>query len=85
MGDPYRKGLTPAMEAEYARYAGAQRAIADADPAVLVINSRRLMDERGWKAAQPNRLSELLLDDVHYTPRGAIELAEEEMRALLGP
>ena len=85
MGDPYRKGLTPTMEAEYARYAGAQRAIAASDPAVMVINSRRLMDERGWKAAPPNRLSELLLDDVHYTPRGAIELAEEEMRTLLGP
>ncbi|MBK9307756.1 MAG: hypothetical protein IPM58_11870 [Nitrospira sp.] len=85
MSDPYRKGLNPAQEAEYARYPGALRAIADSDPAVLVINSRRLMDERGWKASQPNRLSDVLLDDVHYTPRGAIELAEEEMKALLGP
>jgi lysophospholipase L1-like esterase len=85
MSDPYRKGLSSAQEAEFARYPGALRAIAASDPAVLVINSRRLMDERGWKAAQPNRLSELLLDDVHYTPRGAIELAEEEMRTLLGP
>ena len=85
MSDPYRKGLTPTQEAEFARYPGALRAIAASDPAVLVINSRRLMDEQGWKAGQPNRLSELLLDDVHYTPRGAIELAEEEMKALLGP
>jgi lysophospholipase L1-like esterase len=85
MSDPYRKGLTPAQEAEYARYPGALRAIAASDPAVLVINSRRLMHDRGWKADQPNRLNELLLDDVHYTPRGAIELAEEEMKALLGP
>ncbi len=85
MADPYRKGLTPAQEAEYARYPGALRAIAASDPAVLVINSRRLMDERGWKADQPTRLSEVLLDEVHYTPRGAIELAEEEMKALLGP
>ncbi len=85
MSDPYRGGLSPAMEAEYARYPGVLRAIADADPAVLAINSRRLMDERGWKADQPNRLAELLLDDVHYTPRGAIELAEAEMRTLLGP
>lgn len=83
MSDPYRKGLSTAMEAEYARYVGAQKAIADADPAVLVINSRRLMDERGWKAGEPNRLNELLIDDVHYTPRGAIELAEAEMGALL--
>ncbi|NJL16369.1 MAG: hypothetical protein HC938_03405 [Nitrospira sp.] len=85
MSDPYRKGLNPAQDAEYARYPGALRAVAASDPAVLVINSRRLMDERGWKASQPNRLSDVLLDDVHYTPRGAIELAEEEMKALLGP
>ncbi|MBX3329774.1 MAG: hypothetical protein KF722_05185 [Nitrospira sp.] len=85
MSDPYRKRLTPAQEAEYARYPGALRAIAASDPNVLVINSRRLMDERGWKMAQPNRLNELLLDDVHYTPRGAVELAEAEMGALLGP
>ena len=85
MSDPYRKGLTPTSEAEYARYPGALRAIATSDPNVLVINSRRLMDARGWRADQPNRLSEVLLDDVHYTPRGAIELAEEEMKTLLGP
>ena len=85
MSDPYRKGLNPAQEAEYARYPGALRAIAASDPAVLAINSRRLMDERGWKAGQPNRLNELLADDVHYTPRGAIELAESEMATLLGP
>mgnify|MGYP003449843854 FL=1 len=85
MSDPYRKGLNPEQEAEYARYPGALRALAASDPAVLVINSRRLMHDRGWKADQPNRLNELLLDDVHYTPRGAIELAAEEMRVLLGP
>lgn len=85
MADPYRMGLTPAQETEYARYPGALRAIAASDPAVLVINSRRMMDERGWKAGQPNRLNELLADDVHYTPRGAIELAESEMATLLGP
>ena len=85
MSDPYRKGLSQAQEAEYALYPGALRAIAASDPNVLVINSRRLMDDRGWKADQPTRLSEVLLDDVHYTPRGAIELAEEEMKALLGP
>ena len=85
MSDPYRKGLDPMMESEYARYPGALRAIAAADPHVLVVNSRRLMDERGWKADRPDRLAELLLDDVHYTPRGAIELAEAEMGELFGP
>ena len=85
MSDPYRKGLTSIMEEEYDRYPGAQRAIAAADPHVLVVNSRRLMDEKGWKADRPDRLVELLTDDVHYTPRGAIELAETEMGQLLGP
>lgn len=85
MSDPYRKGLDPMMEREYARYPGAQRAIAEADPMVLVVNSMRLMDETGWKADRPDRLAELLLDEVHYTPRGAIELAEAEMGTLLGP
>lgn len=85
MSDPYRKGLDPIMEGEYDRYPGAQRAIAAADPHVLVVNSRRLMDEKGWRAERPNRLVELLADDLHYTPRGAIELAEAEMAQLLGP
>ncbi|MGH7217315.1 MAG: SGNH/GDSL hydrolase family protein [Nitrospiraceae bacterium] len=84
MGDPYREGLTSAMEEEYDRYTGAQRVIAGADPHVLVVNSRRLMDERGWKAGHPNRLAELLADGVHYTSRGAIELAEAEIGTLLG-
>jgi lysophospholipase L1-like esterase len=84
MSDPYREGLAPAMEEEYARYPGAQRAIAASDPHVLVVNSRRLMDERGWKAGHPNRLAELLADGVHYTSRGAIELAEAEIGTLLG-
>lgn len=42
------------------------------------------MDDRGWRAERPNRLAELLEDGIHYTPRGAIELAEAEMGALLG-
>jgi lysophospholipase L1-like esterase len=85
MSDPYRKGLNAIMEEEYDRYPGAHRAIAAADPHVLVINSRRLMDEKGWKADRPDRLVELLADDLHYSPRGAIELAETEMGQLLGP
>jgi lysophospholipase L1-like esterase len=85
MSDPYRKGLNAILEGEYDRYPGAQRAIAAADPHVMVVNSRRLMDEKGWRADRPDRLVELLTDDVHYSPRGAIELAETEMGQLLGP
>jgi lysophospholipase L1-like esterase len=47
MSDPYQKGLDTASEEAYARYPGAQRAIAASDPQVLLVNSRRLMDERG--------------------------------------
>ena len=43
------------------------------------------MDERGWRADRPDRLAELLADDLHYTPRGATELADVEMEQLLGP
>ncbi len=85
MSDPYRKGLTATQDIEFAHYPGAHRAIAESDPAVLVINSRRLMDERGWNAGQPSQLTNVLVDDVHYTPQGAIELAESEMTTLLGP
>ena len=85
MSDPYRKGLDPRMEKEYDRYPGALRAIAATDPHVLIINSRRLMDEKGWRADRPDRLAELLADDLHYTPSGATELADVEMEQLLGP
>lgn len=84
MSDPYQEGLDGTSEEEYARYPGAQRAIAATDPHILVINSRRLMDDRGWSAERPNRLPEVLEDGIHYTRRGAIELAEAEMGALLG-
>jgi hypothetical protein len=83
MSDPYRKGLELWTQVEYDLYPGAQRAIAAADPNVLLVNSRRLMDELGWKTNRPDRLIEVLTDDVHYTPRGAIELAHAEMGELL--
>lgn len=50
----------------------------------MLVNSRRLMDDRGWNAAHPQRLDEVLHDLVHYTPpQGAIELAAAEMSTLL--
>jgi hypothetical protein len=85
MSDPYRTGLLPTMQQELNRFVGAHFAIALADPNVLVINSRRLMDDRGWNETRPDRIAEVLLDDVHYTPQGAIELSTAEIATLLGP
>ncbi|MBY0248300.1 MAG: SGNH/GDSL hydrolase family protein [Nitrospiraceae bacterium] len=85
MSDPFRAGWPPTIQEEFNRFAGAHFAIALADPNVLVINSRRLMDDRGWKEARPDRIAEVLLDNVHYTPQGAIELAGAEITTLLGP
>jgi len=85
MSDPYRTGLSAGDQNEFDRYVGAHYAIAQTDPNVLVINSRRLMDDRGWRAANPNTIATALLDGVHYTPQGAIELAAAEISTLLGP
>lgn len=49
-----------------------------------MVNSQRLMDDRGWNATRPDRLAKVLLDGVHYTAQGAIELAAAEMVTLLG-
>ena len=85
MSDPYRTGLSAAAQNEFDRYVGAHYAIAQTDPNVLVINSRRLMDDRGWNAANPDTIAAVLLDEMHYTPQGAIDLAAAEVSALLGP
>jgi lysophospholipase L1-like esterase len=85
MSDPFRAGWPPTIQQEFDRFVGAHFAIALADPNVLVINSRRLMDDQGWNEARPDIIAEVLLDGVHYTPRGAIELAAAEIATLLGP
>src|SRR5688572_5496278 len=81
-GDPYRDGLSPAQAAEYDRYAGAQKTIADADPNVMLLNGRRLTHDIGWaRGAAPGRW---LADEVHYTAVGAKALAAREVAALMG-
>jgi lysophospholipase L1-like esterase len=84
MSDPFRANLPLALQTEFDRYAGAHLAIAQSDPNVLVVNSRRLMHDLGWNDSRPDVLALFLADDVHYTPRGAMELAAAEMTALLG-
>jgi lysophospholipase L1-like esterase len=81
-GDPYRSDLPAAALAEFDRYAGAQKSIADADPNVMVLNSRRLTHDIGWgPGAGPDRW---LGDGVHYTATGARALAAREVIALMG-
>ena len=81
-GDPYRTGLSAAQSAEFDRYAGAQKTIADADPNVMVLNGRRLTHDIGWAPGAP--LDPWLTDEVHYTPAGARALAAREVAVLMG-
>jgi hypothetical protein len=61
ISDVYRTGLTVAQEAQFDMYVGAQLAIAQADSNVLVINSRRLMDDLGWNANSGHSPSTLVV------------------------
>jgi lysophospholipase L1-like esterase len=83
IADVYRTGLTAAQQAQFDMYVGAQLAIAQSDSNVLVINSRRLMDDLGWNAASGNS-GTFLVDGIHYTPYGAAVLAAAEAAAMMG-
>ena len=83
IADVYESTLPAARLAEYDRYVGAQLAIAQADPNVMVINARRLMENIGWKATG-GRSSEFLEDGVHYTGLGARSLSAAEVAAMMG-
>jgi lysophospholipase L1-like esterase len=82
-GDPYRNDLPATALAEFDRYAGAQKAIADADPNVMVLNGRRLTHDIGW-APGAGVSPWLAPDGVHYTATGARALAAREVVALMG-
>lgn len=83
IADVYESALPTARRAEYDRYVGAQLAIAQTDPNVMVINARRLMENIGWKATG-GRSSEFLEDGVHYTGLGARSLSAAEVAAMMG-
>ena len=84
MSDPYRTRWGITTQREFDRYVGVHFAIAQQDPNVLMVNSRRLMHDIGWNETRPDRLSLFLADEVHYSPRGAMELAAAEIATLLG-
>lgn len=82
MGDPYRTGLTAWEQSQFDQYAGAQLTIAESDPNVMMINSRRMMEDIGWSAdGSPGAY--LDHSGVHYRPDAARALAEAEIRAML--
>lgn len=63
----------------FEQYAGVLYAMAQVDPNLCVVNSRRLTEEAGWDEAH---LSTYVFDDVHHTPYGAITKAHLEVEAL---
>ena len=77
-------GLTASESAQYDQYVGADMAIAQTDSNVMVINSRRLMEDIGWNASCGMCSEYLLSDGVHYTALGAQTLASAETAAMLG-
>jgi hypothetical protein len=82
IADVYREALTAAQMSEFDRYVGAELAIAQADSHVMVINTRRLMEDLGWNGAS-GQSGQFLLDTVHYSAFGAKALAAAEAAALL--
>lgn len=83
IADVYLDSLTPEQTAEYDQYVGAQLAIAQADPNVMVINARRLMEAIGWNATS-GRSTAYLADGSHYTALGAKALSSAVVSAMMG-
>ena len=83
IADVYRTGLTATEQVQFDQYVGAQLAIAQTDSNVMVINSRRLMDDLGWNGSS-GQSTTFLKDGVHYTPYGAQVLAAAEAAAAMG-
>ncbi len=79
IADPYRGNIPPGLAENLDRYPNACYEIAQSDPLVLALNSRRVLDAQGWNAAGS---SEFLSDGVHYTPAGAIAKAAADASLL---
>lgn len=79
IADPYRAGIPSPMADNLDRYPGACYEIAQSDPLVLALNSRRVLDAQGWNAAG---FATFLSDGVHYTPAGAIAKAAADASLL---
>lgn len=84
LGDPDRNELTAEQRAQFDQFPGAQYAIAQADKHVMFVNSRHVVEVAAkWYSGSPE-LGTLLVDFVHYTPKGAQVLAGAEVAKMLG-
>jgi hypothetical protein len=79
IADPFRTDIPEANADALDRYPGACYEIAQSDPLVLALNSRRVLDGQGWNAAG---FGAFLSDGVHYTPAGAIAKAAADASLL---
>jgi lysophospholipase L1-like esterase len=79
IADPARSDLPQPNLDALDRYPGACYEIAQSDPLVLALNSRRVLDAQGWNAAG---FATFLSDGVHYTPAGAIAKAAADASLL---
>jgi uncharacterized membrane protein YgcG len=82
IADVYQQSLSATQITQYDQYVGAELAIAQSDPNVLVINARRLMEDIGWNATSGESAQFLLADGVHYTALAAQRLAAAEISAM---
>jgi len=64
--DPDLSTVSTSERIEFDQYVGAQIAIAQSDPNVLVLNSRRLTHEQGWRY-DSSLFTGFVADGVHYT------------------
>jgi lysophospholipase L1-like esterase len=78
LGDPYRSDLADGRQANHDLYPRAAMELAEADPLVCAVNSRRLTHEAGWTPGALVYLS----DNVHYSALGAHVKARVEAEAL---
>ena len=82
IADVYQSRLTPQELVEYDQYVGAQLALAQADPSLMVINARRLMEDLAGTRQRAER--QFIEDGVHYTALGATVLSAAVVAAMLG-
>lgn len=80
LGEPYQSRLNAAQEAQFDLNAGVNLWIAQQDPLVCAVNSRRSLHAQGWAAGTSSFF--LIFDGVHYTGAGAIAKAYSEVDLL---
>jgi lysophospholipase L1-like esterase len=81
VADPANAGARPDLNELQDQYAGVCYDISLSDPRVLALNSRRLLEQRGWTYSGFRPFAP---DRVHYSPLGANLKAQLEVDTLFG-